>query len=72
VKPKAIVVENLYKYIKNKTILNNVNLSIEKGTFVAIVGCSGAGKTSLIKVLSGYSSFDKGQAYIENINIKKI
>ncbi|NLM62760.1 MAG: ABC transporter ATP-binding protein [Mollicutes bacterium] len=70
-KPKAIVVENLYKYIKNKTILNNVNLSIEKGTFVAIVGCSGAGKTSLIKVLSGYSSFDKGQAYIENINIKK-
>lgn len=43
--------ENVTKEYNGKKILDGVNISIEKGELVSIVGHSGAGKTSLIKLL---------------------
>ena len=41
---------------KEKNILSELTLSIENCEFIAIVGCSGAGKTTLMNILSGYNN----------------
>lgn len=57
--------------IKNKTkiILSNLSLDIAPGEFIAIVGCSGAGKTTLMNILSGYAKPSKGHVYVEGLDI---
>lgn len=70
-----LTIDNISKevFIKNnkKTILSNLNLTINKGEFIAIVGCSGAGKTTLMNILSGYSKPSKGNVYVDGIDIFK-
>ncbi len=54
----------------NQTVvLNNVNLSIEEGEFVAIVGYSGTGKTTLMSILAGLRKADVGVATMEGVPI---
>ena len=59
----CLSVNQLCKVVKNKhrekEILHNVNLEVNDGEFVAIIGCSGAGKTTLMNLLSGYSRNSK-------------
>jgi len=54
--------------IKNgkKNIVNDVSLKIEGGEFVAIVGGSGAGKSSVMNCLSGYTAITSGQVLLNN------
>ncbi|MCL4137746.1 UNVERIFIED_CONTAM: hypothetical protein GTU68_016697, partial [Idotea baltica] len=47
-------------------VLNNVNLKVESGEFVAIVGFSGAGKTTLVSALAGLVSADSGGVLFHN------
>ncbi len=56
---------------KNK-VLQMVNLIIEPGEFVSIVGQSGAGKTTLVRVLIGEEKVDAGQVMIGDWDITKI
>lgn len=60
------------RYIKNVEALDGINLKIEKGEFVFITGPSGAGKTTLIKIILGWEKFDRGQMIINGINMLKI
>lgn len=53
-------VNHLSKRIKNKIILENISFSLDKGHIVGLVGANGAGKTSLMKVILGYSDYQKG------------
>ncbi|EJE19258.1 ABC transporter ATP-binding protein [Staphylococcus epidermidis] len=53
-------VNHLSKRIKNKIILENMSFSLDKGHIVGLVGANGAGKTSLMKVILGYSDYQKG------------
>ncbi|MDX1929953.1 MAG: ABC transporter ATP-binding protein [Pirellulaceae bacterium] len=50
-------------------VLNNINLSIDEGEFVAIVGYSGTGKTTLMSILSGLRQPDAGQATMGGVPI---
>ncbi len=50
-------------------VLDNVNLSIEEGEFVAIVGYSGTGKTTLMSILAGLLKPDVGLATMEGVSI---
>ena len=69
-----IKLENVYfKYKTNKKdefILNNLNLHINKGEFVSIIGSNGVGKTSLVKLISGLTIPSKGDIFINNFNTK--
>lgn len=56
---------------KPKKILSELTLSIERGEFIAIVGCSGAGKTTLMNILSGYNKPSKGHVYVEGFDVLK-
>lgn len=45
--------------------IRGVNLSFDKGEFVAVTGASGSGKSTLLNVISGMDSYEEGELYIE-------
>src|SRR3954468_2564374 len=50
-------------------VLRDINLSVEKGEFVAIVGFSGAGKTTLISLIAGLLKPDAGALTLNDLEI---
>lgn len=56
-------------YSKRSPVLNDVNLHIKAGEFVSVVGQSGAGKTTLVKLLIGEERADEGQVVIGDWDI---
>lgn len=67
----VLTVEHLTKKIGNKTILEDVSLNLNRGHIIGLVGANGAGKTSLMKVILGYSNYQEGTfRIIENKNKK--
>ena len=56
----------------DKTTLQNINLEIKKGEKVALVGYSGAGKTSLLNLLPRFYEIKKGKITINGIDIKDL
>lgn len=53
----------------HKPVINNLNLTINSGEKVALVGMNGAGKTTLIKLICGLYTPDSGEILIDGINI---
>ncbi len=67
---KLVGVNKAYK--NGIKILDNINLKINAGEFVSIVGQSGAGKTTLVKILTGEELASTGQVFIGDWDISKI
>jgi cell division transport system ATP-binding protein len=59
-------------YPKDSVSLENVNLTIQAGEFVSLVGHSGAGKTTLIKLILAEESPSDGTVFFESIDIHKL
>ncbi|WP_297404241.1 ABC transporter ATP-binding protein [uncultured Cetobacterium sp.] len=69
---KSLKVENLeYSYGKNK-ILKGVNLSLDSGELVGILGSNGCGKSTLLKTIMGFYKMDSGKVLIDEKNLKDI
>lgn len=64
--------ENITKKFNNITVLNNVNITLEKGEMVSLVGSSGAGKSSLLHILGSLDSPDSGKVWFNNTDIGKL
>ena len=59
-------------YDGSNPVLDNISLEIPKGEFVFLTGPSGAGKTTILKILFGWESFEKGQVLVQGINVGKL
>ncbi len=60
----AIQTKNLSKHYKHKVAVNALNLSVNKGELFALLGVNGAGKTTVIKMLSCLIKPTSGNAYV--------
>ena len=54
-----IVAENIHKFYENNHILKGINLHVDKGEIISLVGASGAGKTTLLQILGTIDKYDK-------------
>ena len=59
-----------FSYTKNNNVLNDINLTIKKGEKIAIVGATGSGKSTIIKLIMRLYDIKDGEIKINNKNIK--
>ncbi|MBQ7287858.1 MAG: ABC transporter ATP-binding protein [Candidatus Gastranaerophilales bacterium] len=67
---KIIFKDVKFEYVKNKPVLNNINLEVKKGETIAFVGNSGGGKTTIVNLLPRFYDVNSGSITIDGINIK--
>lgn len=68
-----IRIENLdFRYGTRTLVLENINMNIKAGEKIALVGESGSGKTTLSKLLMNFYSWEKGEIFIGDYNLKDI
>ncbi|MGV0005696.1 MAG: ABC transporter ATP-binding protein [Candidatus Porifericomitaceae bacterium WSBS_2022_MAG_OTU9] len=59
-------------YRGSRTILDNIDVSIEKGKLTAIMGPSGCGKTTLLRLIGGQLLPDKGTVLVDGLNVPEL
>ncbi|BDP89214.1 hypothetical protein EfmAA818_28100 [Enterococcus faecium] len=72
----VLTLENLHHTFEKGTInenhvLKGINLSLDPGDFVTIIGGNGAGKSTLLNSIAGTFSVDQGQILLNGKNIRK-
>ncbi len=68
----AICADNIVKSFGKKRVLGGVSFSVTKGQIFGLLGPSGAGKTTLIKILTGQLDCDSGTALINGVRADKL
>ena len=61
-----------FSYLKDKPVLKNVSFKANKGDLIALVGKTGAGKTTIINLLLRFYDVDSGKILLDNHNIKDL
>ncbi len=67
----AISVSGLEKSFKNVKVLQNINFTVRKGSIFALLGSNGAGKTTMIKILSTLIKPDQGSAQVCGFDVAR-
>ena len=62
----SLKVEGIVKKFKDTKVLNNIDLTIEKGNVFGLVGVNGAGKSTLLRSIAGIYKLDEGHIYFED------
>ena len=70
-KEYIIQLQGLTKQYGNKTVVNNINLNIEKGQFVTFLGPSGCGKTTTLRMIAGFEIPTQGKVLFDGEDIAK-
>ena len=60
-----------FSYIKNEEVLKGINLKVQPGETIAIVGSTGAGKSTIINLLNRFYEINSGEITIDNRNINE-
>ena len=67
-----VTLENVaFSYSKDKELIKNLNLDVESGNRIAIVGPTGCGKTTLVNLLMRFYDVDEGEIAVDGVNINK-
>ena len=61
-----------FAYTKEDWVLRNISFTINEGETVALVGHTGAGKTSIISLLSRFYEFQKGEILVDGVDIRRM
>ncbi|WP_127471476.1 ABC transporter ATP-binding protein [Thiomicrorhabdus aquaedulcis] len=73
-KEKYLVIENVnmaFGQGKSQTkVLSNINLQVQKGEFIAIIGHSGCGKSTVLNIVAGLLDASAGNVFLENREVK--
>jgi len=67
----ALEVDGVWKYYGDFPALRNIQLSIEPGSTVALLGRNGAGKTTLLRIIAGLSKASEGSVRIQNADVRQ-
>ena len=71
-KQGVIQLEGVSKGYGNNLILNEFNLNINKGEFLTIIGSSGCGKTTVLKLINGLLTPDSGKVHVNGEDISVV
>ena len=61
--------KNLYKRFDKEPVVDDLNLSLEKGQLLCILGGSGCGKTTTLNMIGGFLTPDAGTIYLDGMDI---
>ena len=64
--------ENVYKSYKNKSVLQNISLTVRTGEFMVLIGASGCGKTTLLKMINKLNTIDQGDILLDDVSVTKM
>lgn len=67
-----IKIENIKKSFGNLQVLKGIDLEINKGEIVSIIGPSGAGKTTLLQIMGTLDKPDSGNVFYDGVNVSKM
>ncbi len=62
-------IENLTKSFGNHVVLNQLHLTVEKGSIFGLVGVNGAGKSTLLRTIGGIYQADSGTVYLDDLSV---
>lgn len=65
-----IIISSLRKSFKTVCVLDNINLTIDKGDIYGLVGLSGAGKSTILRCINGLEKYDTGTILVNGVNVK--
>lgn len=68
----VLVIDNVYKFFGGLCAVKGVQFSISEGELVALIGSNGAGKTSLLNVISGLFPADRGEIQFKGTRINRL
>ncbi|MEY8869212.1 ABC transporter ATP-binding protein [Meridianimaribacter flavus] len=61
-----------FSYIENEEVLKGISFNVEAGQTIAIVGATGAGKSTIINLLNRFYDIQKGEICVDGVNIKNM
>ncbi|HCH24196.1 MAG TPA: ABC transporter ATP-binding protein [Oceanospirillaceae bacterium] len=67
-----VVLENVTKYFGNQLAVKPLNLEIQAGEFIAIMGSSGCGKTTTLRMLAGLEAPSEGEIRLNNLRMNEL
>jgi phospholipid/cholesterol/gamma-HCH transport system ATP-binding protein len=67
----VIHIENLTLAFGDRTVLKDINLTVEAGEIVALMGSSGGGKTTLLRCISGLLPIKKGKISLDGVDVRE-
>jgi putative ABC transport system ATP-binding protein len=70
--PLSLACHQLTKSYGERAVLSNVELSLKPGEYVAIMGESGVGKSTLLNVIAGLDTFDSGSLLIDGVALNTL
>lgn len=65
-------IENIVKSFGDREVLKSINIEVEKGSFITLLGHSGCGKSTLLRCIAGLERFDNGSIYLEDERLDNI
>src|SRR5690606_23337477 len=67
-----VEIRDVYYSVGNREIFSGLNLSIPRGRITAIMGPSGTGKTTLLRLMTGQLKPDRGEILFDGINVSRL